>query len=567
MVLCCAAIFAQSTSTKQKEPSGKEQGLTFQGGVNLVLVPVVVRNKQGQAVGNLTQDEFQIFDRGKRQVIASFSAIKRPTSNHEGKIAPNMQAGVSTSENPAGGNGPSHFESAAAADAHAAPERFLVYLFDDLDANSADMAAVRSAVSRHLRSLASTDRAAIYTFSGRPQIDFTGDKEKLEDAAAKLRSSLSDVLSDDAKECPNINYYLADLIANRGDQNARNAAVSHTIACAHVDRFTAESIVSGAAQRQLVFGPQESRMALRTLRLAIKRLAEMPGERLIILTSPGFHAQTPDAITDTEQLLKLAAKAHITISALSSRGLYTNQPDASDSRATNKLWWEYQRQSSESDEGIMQDLAQGSGGVFIHNNDDLRAAFDRLAKPPEVSYVLGFQPINSKPDGEFHAIKIRLPNEKGLTIEARRGYYAPERDAGKQAARLEVDDAVFSRDQINQIPVVLQTGYIKPNEGDPMVTVIVKVDMKSLRFRIANGRNLDSLTVVSALFDDDGGYLTGSTKTVNLQLRDETLAHSDSSVTLRFAFHVKRGAYLVRVVVRDAQSGAMTTFTRPETIT
>jgi hypothetical protein len=97
--------------------------------------------------------------------------------------------------------------------------------------------------------------------------------------------------------------------------------------------------------------------------------------------------------------------------------------------------------------------------------------------------------------------------------------------------------------------------------------VLVKVDLKPLRFRIANGRNLDSLTVVSALFTEDGSYLTAAMKTVNLQLRNETLAQADPSVTLHFAFPVKRGAYVVRVVVRDAQSGAMTTFTRPEKIT
>ena len=180
--------------------------------------------------------------------------------------------------------------------------------------------------------------------------------------------------------------------------------------------------------------------------------------------------------------------------------------------------------------------------------------------------MLGFQPTNAKPDGNFHTIRIRLANEKGLTIEARRGYYALKQDPEKQAARLEVDDALFARGQKNEIPVVLQTGYEKPNNGGATVTVITKVDLKPLHFRTANRRNLDSLTVVSALFNNDGKYLAGTTKTVNLQLRNETLAQADPAVTLRFDFPVKQGAYVIRVVVQDAQSGAMTTFTRPETI-
>lgn len=427
------------------------------------------------------------------------------------------------------------------------------------------MASVRSAVSGHLRSLASTDHAALYAFSGRPQTDFTSDVTKLEDAAAKLRPSLSDAVRDAAKECPNINYYLADSILNRADQNVKEAAVSHAVACAHVDLPTAEAMVMTAAWRQVLFGSQQSRMALRTLRLAVKRLAEMPGERLIILTSPGFQEQTPEAIADTEEILKLAAQAHVTISTLSSRGLYTAAAPASDSSGTNSHWYEFQRQSIQADEGILQDLAQGTGGVFVHNND-LRGGFDRLVNPPEFSYLLRFQPTNSKRDGAFHAIKIRLANEKGLTIEARRGYYALKSESGKQAARLEVDDAIFSRDQVSAIPVVLQTGYIRPNVGDPTITVIAKVDLKPLRFRRANGRNLDSLIVVTAIFNKDGNYLTGTAKTVNLQLRDQTLSQADPSVTLRFDFPVKRGAYIIRLVVRDAQGDEMTTFTRPETI-
>ena len=214
----------------------------------------------------------------------------------------------------------------------------------------------------------------------------------------------------------------------------------------------------------------------------------------------------------------------------------------------------------------MEDLARGTGGVFLHNNDDLRAAFDRLATPPEFSYLLGFQPANSKPDGTFHPIKIRLANEKGLTIEARRGYYALKENSDYEPARLQVDDAVFSRDQMNQIPVVLQTGYTEPNNGDPTIMVSVKVNLKPLSLPTSKEQRPDSLTVVSALFNGDGSYLTGTTKTVRLQLRSDTLAQTDPSVTLHFAFHVKRGTYVIRLVVRDAQSGAMTAFTRPEKI-
>jgi hypothetical protein len=48
-----------------------------------VLVPVVVRDSHGRPVAHLTKDDFQLFDKGKRQDIASFSAIERPTDLRE----------------------------------------------------------------------------------------------------------------------------------------------------------------------------------------------------------------------------------------------------------------------------------------------------------------------------------------------------------------------------------------------------------------------------------------------------------------------------------------------------
>src|SRR5450759_2261167 len=45
----------------------------FKARVNLVMVPVVVRDRQGKAVGTLKQEDFQLFDKGKPQFIARFS--------------------------------------------------------------------------------------------------------------------------------------------------------------------------------------------------------------------------------------------------------------------------------------------------------------------------------------------------------------------------------------------------------------------------------------------------------------------------------------------------------------
>ena len=76
--------FAQSPAPPQnqaetvtKETVIKEEPATFKARVNLVMVPVVVRDKQGRAIGTLKQEDFQLFDRGKPQIISRF-IVERP---------------------------------------------------------------------------------------------------------------------------------------------------------------------------------------------------------------------------------------------------------------------------------------------------------------------------------------------------------------------------------------------------------------------------------------------------------------------------------------------------------
>src|SRR5258708_39192681 len=49
---------------------------TFKSKVNLVVVPTVVRDNKGHAVGNLTKEDFQLFDKGKPQIISRFTVEK-----------------------------------------------------------------------------------------------------------------------------------------------------------------------------------------------------------------------------------------------------------------------------------------------------------------------------------------------------------------------------------------------------------------------------------------------------------------------------------------------------------
>src|ERR1700748_3344478 len=77
LLSCCGAVSAQDTTpAKPAAPAPEiaqhDAPATFISRSNLVQVPVVVRDKQGHPIGNLTKDDFFLFDKGKPQLIAKF---------------------------------------------------------------------------------------------------------------------------------------------------------------------------------------------------------------------------------------------------------------------------------------------------------------------------------------------------------------------------------------------------------------------------------------------------------------------------------------------------------------
>jgi hypothetical protein len=100
----------------------------------------------------------------------------------------------------------------------------------------------------------------------------------------------------------------------------------------------------------------------------------------------------------------------------------------------------------------------------------------------------------------------------------------------------------------------LHTQFFKLSDTDAKLTVLAHVDVNQLHFQKENGRNNDDLTIVSVIFDRNGNYVTGIEKTLQLHLKDDTLASKlGSGLSLKSNFDLRPGGYLVRLVVRDAQ--------------
>jgi VWFA-related protein len=538
-----------SDNATAAEITSQDEATTFKVNVKIVLVRVVVRDGQGHAIGNLHKEDFQLLDKGKPQIISQFSAEQPGTQA--------AQAEKTTEQQP---DAP-----AASATPHSLPERYVAYLFDDVHLAFPDLAhAVDSAV-KHLATLRPTDRAAIFTTSGLTTVDYTDDRTKLQDALLKLHPH--PIAARGNNDCPDISYYQADLIVNKQDPEATNIAVQEAADCAPQQILPSgqtvalggtATLVAAAARGVLAAGQQESQIGLGSLKDVVRNISRMPGQRSVILVSPGFI--TPELQYEYVGIIDRAVRSQVVISTLDARGLYTVVPygDAS-THAKNSFLTEgkalIQTAAASANADLMAALAEGTGGVFFHNNNDFEDGFRRTAEAPEYSYVLGFSPQNLKLDGTFHALAVKLNNPQKLSVQARRGYYAPKNVEDKaEQAKQEIQDAMFSQDELHDLPLDLRTQFFKASDSEAKLTVLAHMDARRLHFRKAEGRNGDELTFVSALFNQNGSFVQGTQKIVTFRLKDETLAHMlNSGITMKTNFDVKPGNYLVRVVVRDEE--------------
>jgi hypothetical protein len=322
----------------------------------------------------------------------------------------------------------------------------------------------------------------------------------------------------------------------------------------------AQAMAAGIVGRE----DSSTEYALRHMEDVMRRLSAMPGQRIMVFVSPGFITSTLHL--EFSDLVDRATKANIVVNTIDARGLYT--PDMGDiadpttqvSYRTAGLRGGYAAAAQLAQEDVLQELADGTGGTFFHNRNDVDEGLRQAGAAPGLTYLLGFSPQNLKLDGSLHTVKVSFVDKKTkYTIQARHGYFAPRHVVDPvEQAKEEIQEAIFSQDEIRDLPVDLHTQFFKTDNYQAKLAVLTHVDIKGVHFRKSDGRTRDDLTVATAIFDENGNYVTGGEKIVQMKLLDPTYERlSRSGLNLKSSFDVKPGTYLVRQVVRDSEGSQL----------
>jgi len=419
--LAVGLCFAQISPAPANTPPA--QAPPVEVNVSRVLIPVVVRDKQGHAIGDLTESDFTVFDNGKKRPLSGFSIERHLVP----KSASPASAGTHSTPAAPPPPGPASAVSGL-------PDRIIVLLFDDLGLDEEDLAHAKQAALAALPGmLTGSTMAAVVNLSGSVNSGITRDPAKLDAAISRIEPN--PIFRSAGTGCPKISYYQADLIADKHDDAALADATSRLKICQpNTPGDLAVRLAQSTARQEWSVGRQRIQVTYDNMGEWVQRMAKLPGQRILLLISPGFLPLGADGALEESQAIQLAAGTGVIISALDASGLYTTGSVVSaDVGQATRMEQEYARTAAMMAGTAMGALAEGTGGGFFENSNDLTAGLRSLTAGPETIYLLELSLNGVKRNGAYHRLRVKVHHE-GVDIQARRGYFVPKAEKKKKGA-------------------------------------------------------------------------------------------------------------------------------------
>ncbi len=416
---------------------------TIKVDVRQVLVPVVVRNREGHPVKGLAQEDFKIFEDGVEQKITAFSVESSPEIRAK-RASSETAAALPPSES-----------------AHTPVQRTYMICIDTMHSSFKNFVAAREALVKLFeRERAGDSQYVVVALGAAAQVVLNVTRDPAAVLAVFQSKRYQKIFLDGQQGGlgAEMDRFRRDIVETR---DACNLVAQDRVFQGKCEtgmaRANREATLIAEADRALTTG------FLREFRGVISQLARARDRRTVVLISDGFevepgrevyslvdayfpyasHCLVPanvncprSALTsvvrlqdDFEPILRLAARSNITIDTIDSRGLYgqsafeassTGNPVSVDG-AVGRV----ERNAAASEGNTLAEIAEATGGTAFHDSNNLLEGLERAFDDGRDFYTLAYVPQNTNLDGRFRAIKV-VVRAHDAVVNAKRGYWAAQ---------------------------------------------------------------------------------------------------------------------------------------------
>lgn len=511
---------------------------TFRSSVLRVGVSALVVDADGRPVRGLTNEDFQVFEDGRPQVIASFTAFEYEPESLPVDVTP-VRPGA-------------HATIVPATNAFASESRLFAVLIDDLHIDARRTDRTRQIARGLIERLTSSDLLFVgITSTGENTGAFLRDRRKaLELIARSAGQRLPDPM--------------IELLRSPGAEN--------TVAGA-----------GGASTPGLAASAQERIVHLERAYEAIGRLAgavaHMPGRRKTLLyisegssvgatvTSMGELNVGGSANRALQQAMAAATVADVAVYPMNPAGLDTPGERLIEGRIREQdpdgLYRAHEDNSNvltqfQQSRQQLRDMATLTGGVSLVDSNDFQKGIDRVVSDASDYYVLSYEPDREVKDSRLRALEVKV-TRPGLTVMARRGYIAPrylrvgevKTPSGLSPGLQSLLSDIVEEDEL---PMRVQVVPLAERKGKTLVAVIAELAGAPLVASTEDGR----LSLDQAIFslDTRGRTANATRRHAKLTFAPAQLERLDASALRTvWAVELPPGEHQLRLAAVDELSG------------
>ena len=553
-------------------PTGPEMPApTIRVSTHLVLVDVVVTDKQGNPVANLKPEDFVLEEGGKAQKITTFVT---PSDNKVPEPA-SPPPGIYS-------NKPQYRSPGAPV---------TVMLLDAMNTPFSDQAYSRGQMLKFVeQQYKPGQRMAVFTLTGPLNVlqDFTSDPQilytalqrynpepqKFQSAGGATTSAANDATTGSSIAATNAT--VAPSTGVTGD-----AGVARSGSTALIE--AAQAAIANFNGAQAAYAEdQRAVLTLGALNSLARILGGLPGRKNVIwVTGNVPFSLIPEnrTVTDAELEENLPSFNTRRVDqhaagnfAAAFREAHANEIRETASRLSSAQVALYpvdarglSVSTSIDSQEMMREMARETGGRAYVNQNEIRMGVDRAFQDLTATYTLGYYPENKKYDGKYRTIKVKVKRD-GVETQSRRGYYALDPTQQKDYnPNQEVASAL--QDSIPATQVSFSARVLGPSDNKSALGKIgldYLVDANTLAVEDAGGGKRFNVDFFATAFSPQGKMMVDRNmrvdRTFDAATYQQILQHG---LLMHMDLDPQAGARQLRLAVRDNRSGLVGTVTAP----